>query len=207
MWNDYVKYPLYLLTHPIAGFDDFKRNKKGKMSVALTFLALACIVNIIQYRSTGFIINYNDPQRFNSIKLCLFIILPVVLVTIGNWLITTLFDGKGTLKEIFMMICYSLFPYIVISFPNILLSNILTLDEMAFYFLIQGIGTFLLGYMIFFGMISVHEYGVLKTVITTIFTVAAVGFLLFFFLLFFTLIQQFYNFVYSIYREISVRYF
>ena len=29
--NDYIKYPLYLMSHPIQGFDDFKRENLGKL--------------------------------------------------------------------------------------------------------------------------------------------------------------------------------
>ena len=48
------------------------------------------------------------------------------------------------MKEIFMMICYCLFPLIWSTSIGILLSNILTKDEMAVYTLVNIIGIVLL---------------------------------------------------------------
>ena len=29
--EEFITYPLYIMSHPIKGFDDFKREKKGKL--------------------------------------------------------------------------------------------------------------------------------------------------------------------------------
>lgn len=44
-------------------------------------------------------------------------------------------DGKGGFKDIFIASTYSLVPIILIILPLTLMSNIMTLDEKAFYWL------------------------------------------------------------------------
>ena len=198
--DDCIKLPAYILTHPLKGFEEFKRYKKGKMSVAILFVVLTIFVNILKFQYDGFLVNNNNIKDLNT-----FAQVAVVVVTIGNWAVTTLFDGKGNMKEIFMMICYCLYPLIWSTSIGIILSNILTEDEMAVYTLVNVLGVVLLAYMFFFGIISIHEYGLVQCLLTILFTVVAVLIVLFAFLLFFDLFQRMYGFVYTIYREISLR--
>ena len=132
-------------------------------------------------------------------------VVPVVVIAISNWSVTTLLDGKGKMKEIFMMICYCLYPFIWANGLGILLSNILTQDEMAVYTLVIALGVALLLYMFFFGIISIHEYGLVKCILTILFTVVAALVVIFACLLFFDLFQRMYGFVYTIYEEITLR--
>lgn len=207
MKEDLFKFPLYILTHPIDGFEEFKRYKRGKLYVAIIFIFLMAILSILDYYYTGFIVNPNNPNDLNSINEILYILTPVLLFSIGNWSITTLMDGKGTFKEIFMMTSYSLFPMIIIGYFLIIFSNVITIEEMEFYYILKGIGVILTGYMIFFGLIMIHEYTLLKAILTVIMTIVAMGVIIFISLLFFDLIQQVLGFVLSVYREIVLRYF
>lgn len=205
--NNYLKFPAYILSHPIDGFEQMKREKKGKLSVAFALLFFTCLLQIMNYQYLGFLVNDNNPQYLNSIKLVSFIIILVLLFTVGNWSITTLLDGKGKFKDIFMMVCYSLFPIVLIGYPNILLSHIYTGDEVSFYYIAQGIGTFLLIFLIFMGLLVVHEYSLLRTVATVILTLLAMSVILFISLLLFSLAQQILGFIMGLYQEITWRYF
>ena len=121
MW----KFPIYILLHPLKGFEEFKRYKRGKMSVAIAFVVIACIVNIMKFQYTGFIVNMKSIRDMKSLAQIFYVVGAVAVVTIGNWSVTTLFDGKGNMKNIFMMVCYCLFPYIVCNILGIILSAIL----------------------------------------------------------------------------------
>lgn len=206
IYEHYIKFPGYILAHPIKGFDYFKRENKGKMQVAVTFMILLILLQIIAFQYTGFVVNQNKPEDLNTMKEIGLVVFPILLFTVSNWSVTTLFDGKGKMKEIFMMICYSLYPMIWTTAIGVIFSNFITLDEVGFYGLIIGLGIFLTGYMIFFGLISIHEYGVLKSIGAIAGTVLAILIILFIMLLAFDLLQQIYSFIYTIYREISLRY-
>ena len=203
--DDCIKLPTYILAHPLKGFEEFKRYKKGKMSVAILFVVLTIFVNILKFQYDGFLVNDNNIKDLNTIAQVAYVAGAVAVVTIGNWAVTTLFDGKGNMKEIFMMICYCLFPLIWSTSIGILLSNVLTKDEMAVYTLVNIIGIVLLLYMFFFGIIGIHEYGLVQCLLTILFTIVAALIILFVGILLFDLFQKVYGFLYQIYQEITLR--
>lgn len=202
-----IAYPMYILTHPIQGFTEFKNEKKAKMWAAISILVLYVLMEIFAYQYEGIITNKNNPEKFNSLQIIIYGVIPPVVLAIANWSVTTLLDGKGRMKEIFMMICYSLVPTMLIGYLNILLSNVLTLDEAQFITLLNIIGWVLTGFMVFMGLVVIHEYGMGKTLWSIILTILAALIIAFIALLIFDLAQQIYGFVYSLYKEITTRYF
>mgnify|MGYP003291008235 CR=1 FL=1 len=201
------KHPLYIMSHPVQGWEEFKTEKKGKMWVSIFLLAMYVLMTILAFQFEGIITNKNNPQKFNSIQMLIYGVVPVVVIAVANWSVTTLLDGKGKMKEIFMMICYSLFPVTVFGFVNILLSNVLTLDEANFILLIDILAWVLTGYMAFMGLVVIHEYGIGKTLWSVLLTVVAMLIIAFIALLIFDLAQQIYGFIYSLFKEITTRYF
>lgn len=201
-----VKFPCYILTHPIKGYTDFKNEKKGKMWVAIFILVMFVLEQIVAYKYTGPAFNTNDQTKFNSIQILIYGVVPIILIAVANWSVTTLMNGKGKMKEIFMMLCYSLHPLVVLGFVNVLLSNFLTTDEAQFLTLVNILAITLLCYMAFMGLVVVHEYGIFKTIGSVILTAVAMCVILFVALLIFDLSQQIYGFVYSLYKEIATRF-
>ncbi|BCR36823.1 YIP1 family protein [Mariniplasma anaerobium] len=205
-WFNYFSFPKYILFHPFDGFDEFKRYKKGKLSVAIIFISLFAFFRIFSYQNEGFLINERNPLMLNSLQEIFSVVLLIALFTIGNWSVTTLMEGKGKFKEIVMMTGYALFPIILIGYPAVILSNFLTLEEMAFYQLLMGLAYVSTAWMLFMGVLNIHHYGLAKTILAFILTVVAMAVMMFFGLLFFDLIQQFIEFVLSIYEELNLRY-
>lgn len=206
IFNDYFTFPKYILFHPFDGFEEFKRYKKGRLSVAVTFIILYAFFQIFSYQYLGFVINEHNPSMLNSLNEIFSVGLLIFLFTVGNWSVTTLMEGKGTYKEILMVTGYALFPIIVIGYPAIILSNFLTLEEIAFYQLLMYVAYIGAGFMLFMGILNIHHYGLFKTVLAFIATLVSMSVMMFFGLLFFDLIQQFIAFIVSIYEEISLRY-
>ena len=199
------KYPAYIMTHPVKGYNEFKNEKKGKMWVAVFILLMFVLEEIVAFKFSGPALAINDQTKFSSIKILVFSVLPVILIAVSNWTVTTLMNGKGKMKEIFMMICYSLQPFIILNFVKVLLSNFVTADEAQFLTLINIVAIALLCYMVFMGMVVIHEYGIAKTLLSIILTALALCIILFIALLIFDLSQQVYGFAYTIYKEIATR--
>lgn len=204
--NDVIKFPVYIITHPIQGYNDFKVEKKGKMYAAISILIAYILVQILAYNYTGPVINTNNPMKFNSLQIVILGVIPVILIAVANWSITSLFDGKGKMKEIFMMICYSYFPLVVCGLLKMILSNFVTTDEVLFLTIIDIVGLFGTGYMLFMGLVVIHEYGIFKTIISVLGTVLAILIILFLALLIFDLANQVISFFTSIYKEIMTRF-
>lgn len=203
---DFILFPKHILFHPFDGFEELKRYKKGKMSVAFIFIALYAVFRIFIFQNEGFLVNDRNPLTLNSLSEIFIVILIVGLFTVGNWSVTTLMEGKGSYKEILMVTGYALFPLIIIGFPSVILSNYFTLEEMTFYHLLMGIAYVSTGWMLFMGMLNIHHYGLGKTIVSFIATMVSMAVMIFFGLLFFDLIQQFISFLASIYEELNLRY-
>ncbi len=204
--QNYLSFPKYLLVRPFDGFYEFKHHNVGRLSVAVVFIALFMFFRIYQFQYESFAINPNNPQMLNSLQEIFSAGLLIMLFAVGNWSVTTLMEGKGTFKEILMITGYALFPIIIIGYPAVFVSNFLTLEEMGFYNLTMGISYFLAAWMLFMGILNIHEYGLGKTLIAFLATFVAMSVMMFFGLLFFDLIQQFIAFVSAIYQELSLRY-
>ena len=173
----------------------------------ILLLLMYVLMTILAFQYEGIITNTSNPQKFNSVQMLIYGVVPPVVIAIANWSVTTLLDGKGKMKEIFMMICYSLFPVTIFGFINIVLSNVLTLDESKFILLIDILAWVLTGYMAFMGLVVIHEYGIAKTLWSIILTIVAMLIIAFIALLIFDLAQQIYGFIYSLFKEITIRYF
>jgi hypothetical protein len=94
----------------------------------------------------------------------------------------------------------------VIGFPSVVLSNFLTLEEIALYQLLIAVAYVLTGWMLFMGILNIHQYGLFKTILAFVATAVSMAVMMFLGLLFFDLIQQMIAFVASIYEELSLRY-
>jgi len=206
LFYDYFTFPKYIMAHPFDGYEEFKRYKQGKLSVALVYIMLFAFFRIFSYQYEGFLINPNNPQMLNSLEQIFAALLLIILFSVGNWSVTTLMDGKGTFKEIIMVTGYALFPIVLIGYPSVVISNFLTLEEMGFYTLMIFISYFLTAWMLFLGFLNIHEYGLGKTVLAFIATAIAMMVMMFLGLLFFDLIQQIISFVAAIYEELSLRF-
>ncbi len=205
-YNEVFRFPSYIMSHPVQGWQEFKQEKRGKMSVAITIILLYVVMRMLEYKYTGPVLNTNNPYKFNSITILVYGIMPPILLGVANWSVTTLMDGKGKMKEIFMMLCYSFFPIMIIGFLNIVISNFVTEDEAQFILILNIIGWALTAYMALTGLIGIHEYGLGKMLWSVIATVIATAIIAFIALLLFNLAEQIYSFFYSLYNELATRY-
>ena len=156
-----------------------------------------------QVRAFVFNPYYNVP--LDILKQVALVVLPVVLFSLANWSITTLTEGKGGFKDIFMVTCYSLMPLIIFQFVTPLLSHLMTLDQQVYLTIIDFVGYAWTGLMLLLGIQEIHEYSKGKMVSTLLLTVIGAAIIAFVALLFFSLLQELGSFVYSIYREFSLR--
>ena len=200
-----MKFAMYVLRHPIDAFWEIRFEKKGSIKVGCILLLLTLVAMVFNRQARGFIFNNNYNVPLDMLYQLQILILPVLLFCISNWAITTLMDGKGSFRDIFLVVCYSLIPFILFNFISPLLSNRLSLNDSAYLMIFDAIGYVWSGLMIFIGIKVIHEYSMGKMVATLFLTAAAAAIIIFICLLFFSLLQELGSFAYSIYREFSLR--
>ena len=115
-----LRYALYVITHPFDGFWDLIHEKKGTIAAANTFLALFLIIRVLKLIATNFQFIMAPIQHINVFEEMGSLLLPFIVLCVANWAMTTLFEGKGRFKDIYMGMCYALVPYIIIQLPMIL---------------------------------------------------------------------------------------
>ena len=205
----FLSFPLYIITHPFKGFDDMKYLKKGNIHYAIFILAMAGIVNILRNVYTGFIVSgfYQSTVFINVVPILIFTYSPVLLFCLANWSITTITDGKGSFKEIFLTFSYAMYPMVICTIIGLVLSNVVTGNEVAFarFFLIFG--NWLQYAYLFVGLIMIHEYTFLRAVLMVIFTILAMLIITFVATLFFSLLSNVVWFFDTVYWELGAHWF
>jgi uncharacterized membrane protein YeaQ/YmgE (transglycosylase-associated protein family) len=200
-----LRYALYVITHPFDGFWDLIHEKKGSIAAANTFLILFLLIRVLKLIATNFQFISAPIQHINVFEEMGSLLLPFIVLCVANWAMTTLFEGKGRFKDIYMGMCYALVPYILIQLPMILVSNMLTYEEGSFYSVLLAFSVIWCFFLVFVGLMEIHDYGPGKTFIFLIVTVVGACVILFLMLVFFSLLSDAVAFFVSFYREIVFR--
>lgn len=206
-FRDSLRYSLYIMTHPFDGFWDLTHEKRGSMAAANCLLILNFLTNIWNMRYANFMFNDTRWDRVNIWSEVLGVLAPLLIYCLANWCLTTLFDGKGRLSDIYMGMCYSLTPYILIMNPITIISNVVTKEEGAFIVYFEYLA---LGWVVALMLISImqiHDYSLMKAILAAAFSIFGMLVIVFLIMLFFSLVSDAVAFFYSVGKEIMFRYF
>ena len=201
----FYRLPLYILVRPVDGFYSMKFEKKGRMSLAIINFLLLFLATAINNQYTSVIVNPRHPLALNSFRDFYMLLGILLLFCISNWSVTCLTNGEGKFKEIFMAICYAMTPLILTLIPATILSNFISAEETGFYHMLLSVGMVYFVFLVFMGLLTVHNYTVVKAILTILFTFIALLVIVFLITLLFTLWQQLVVFVTSLYTEIMFR--
>ena len=200
-----LKFALYCTTHPLDGFWDLTHEKRGTYAAANTILFLTLFIRVLKLRYTSFIfvtVYWEDINIFLYIASVAF---PLAMFILGNWGLTTLFDGKGRLGQVYMASCYALTPYRLMQIPLMIFSNFVTVDEAEFYSALSAISLVWAALLFVAAMGQIHEFSAGKNILFIIFSLFAMLVIVFILLLFFSMISQGVAYFISLGREIMFR--
>jgi hypothetical protein len=202
-----LKYSLYVITHPIDGFWDLTHEKRGSVAAANIIIISALLTSIFKLQFTSFLFVKVIWENVNVFQLILGFIAPIIIGCLANWGLTTLFDGKGTIRNIYMGIGYALTPYVLIQFPMIFISNLMTTEEGAFYYYINSFSVIWCGILIMSALMMIHDFTLGKSCLTLVATIVGMLVIVFVFLLFFSLISDAAAYFISLYKEVVFRFY
>ncbi len=200
-----LKFALYCITHPLDGFWDLTHEKRGTYAAANTILFLTLLIRVLKLRYTSFIfitVYWEDINIFLYIASVLF---PLAMFVIGNWGLTTLFDGKARLGQVYMASCYALTPYPLMQFPLMIFSNFVTVDEAEFYSVLSALSLVWAALLFIAAMGQIHEFGMAKNILFMVASLFAMLVIVFILLLFFGMISQGVAYFISLAKEIMFR--
>lgn len=194
----------HVIAHPFDGFWDLKHEKRGSLRAGLIFLAVAVLTFFYQAIGQGYLLNPTGGYS-TILTQVISVCIPILLFVISNWCLTTLFEGEGSFKDIFVAVCYSLLPIPLFTIPATIFSNIVTNDEKDIITLLGTLAFIWAGFLIFFGTMVTHDYSLGKNIIMVICSVVGMAFIMFVALLFTTLLGKIVSFVTNIITEIAYR--
>ena len=203
-FKEELLYGFYVMFHPFDGFYDLKHEHRGSVRAALVFLGVTVLTFFYQGIGQGYVLNPTGSTTTIFTQL-ISVLIPVALFVLGNWCLTTLFEGEGSLKDILIATGYSLVPLPLLIIPATLVSNWVTVTEASLVTLVTTIAFIWAIFLIVFGTMVTHDYPMFKNFITIIGTIVAMAFIIFIVLLFSMLLAKLVSFVTNIVTEIQFR--
>ncbi len=200
-----LRYALHVIVHPFDGFWDLTRERRGSIQAANFIVFMVMLTRILQLQYTSFLFLRVNWARVNVFTECLSILLPIGIFCLANWSLTTLFEGKGRMRDIYMGTAYALTPFVLIQLPLILLSNFVTVEEGSFYSVLSGISMLWCGLLLVCAMMMIHDYSLGKTLAFMVMSLFGMLVIIFVTLMFFSLISDGVAYVVSLYKELSFR--
>ncbi|MCQ2353689.1 MAG: YIP1 family protein [Clostridia bacterium] len=203
-FGEELLYGFHLIFHPFDGFWDLKHEKRGSVRASLVYIAVTILAFFYQDIGSGYLTN---PQGHYTtiVSQAMSILVPFVLWVLANWCLTTLFEGEGSFKDIFIATAYSLLPLPMLVVPVTIYSNFAIKAELDIVSFIGTIAFIWTGLLIFVGMMVTHDYTLFKNFVTSLGTLVGMAFIMFIAILFTTLLGKIVSFITNIIVEINYR--
>jgi len=194
------------IRYPVDSFYYIKKDLRGSLVFALLLYVWVVVVRVVSLYVTSFTFSpYAALWEIRVENEIITTVLVIVLWNAANYLVSTISDGEGRVRDVVIGSAYSLFPYALIALPVALISNVLTLNEVFIYTFSLNITWAWMAIMLFVMVKEIHNYTfseTVKNVLVTIFTMALfvlAGYILY------ILFSQLFDFCSAVIQEIGLR--
>lgn len=200
-----IKYSLYFMRHPIDGCYGVKREGKASLACANILLVAYILISIIDKYFSGFLVKNVREGRYDILTDAGTILVIFIGLTLCNYLVVTINEGEAFLKELYCAYAYCLTPFIVIKPFVVIVSNVLTYNEV---FLISFANIIITVWMLVLMLLTVKEINnfsakdTAKALALTAFTVLILSLLI---VIIYVLFSQVIDFMVSVVREVVYR--
>lgn len=202
--NEKFKVFIGSIFHPFDSFSAIKYNGQGSLKIA-TVSVCAFFVSFV-VKSTLSEFRFDTTSNQYNIWLTLLTTVGVfTLWVVSNWLICSLFSGKGKLSEVYIASAYTLLPLTLINFVQTILTYVVPFSSAG---IITTFGTIAWIYFIFLlcvAMMAIHEYDFFKFVSTTLGVLFLMIFIIFVIVFIVVMLTLMYKFVSNIFEELVYR--
>lgn len=168
--KDFI-YALKTPRHPMDYYYEIRKYRQGSV-LAATVIYVLFFLDFMAFKTLkGFIYQTMkvEDMDIGSIVLGFFILLGLFIIC--NYLVTSINDGDGTFKQIYMIPAYGMMPAMISLLIVTLVSYVLTYNEAFLLTIVLLIGITWSVITIFLGLQTVHDYTFGETVKSIILTV------------------------------------
>ena len=159
-WSYMVK----MLKNPIDEFYDLKKKIHGSTLSATVLFILAFAIYLVDMFGRSFAFRFVDTKGTALLSTAVMFLVPAVLWVIGNYMISAINDGEGTLRSVYVATAYSLVPYIIFGPIVIASTYVLTLNEAVIVHYLWAIAIAWSAILIFVSVREIHDYTIKETV-------------------------------------------
>jgi tetratricopeptide (TPR) repeat protein len=205
LFDDFI-FMFRFIKQPADSFYYIKKKQRGSLLFAGLLYAWVVVARVLSLYLTGFIFNKYTVLAY--IKVGNEVMTTLLLIFIwnaANYLISTISDGEGRVRDVIIGSAYGLFPYALFVLPIALISNVLTLNEIFIYKFSLDIMWFWTGIMLFLMVKEIHNYSFSETVRNVLLTIFTMGLFLLTGYILYVLFSQLYEFIVAIIQEIGLR--
>ncbi|UVI27305.1 YIP1 family protein [Paenibacillus spongiae] len=193
---------LYLIVHPYEGFYRLK-DRKISWTVIVLILALALGTRIFSLFGQGFLAFPFDRGALN-IKFSLgVLIVPWLTWVIANYLVSSVKGGEGRFREVVQSSTFAIVPYIMMTIPITLLSNVLVNEEWIVIELMTNVMWVWVFLLLFVMTQVIHNFDFLEAIKNAGITLFTIGVIWLFVVIVSGLGVNLYDFLTQIYREVT----
>ena len=199
-----LTYAFHILKHPKDTYFGIKREGRASyLSATIIFLIFILFYIIHQYLQ-GYLFKQDFGRQGLTINV-LIVAGVIILYVMMNFLISTLNDGEGKFRDIYVSTIYSLIPYIILILPLTFISHFLTYNEQVVYTLYMFVIYLWVGINLVLSISEIHNYGFFETIKCILLTAFAMVIFVLFVMLIYTFLSQLIDFISSIIKEVSFR--
>lgn len=158
---------LYAFTtarHPLDSYYDIRVNKKGTVLGASILYVLLFISFMLYMLGKGFIYQYYDVQDLDISSIVVGFFAIIILFVVCNYLVTSINDGQGSLKQVYMIPAYASIPMTCVFFGVTAVSYVVTTNEAFFLSVAMVIGVVWTIILMYIGLQTVHNYTAFETI-------------------------------------------
>ncbi len=165
---DEMLYVFQYIKNPADATYEIKRKKRVSMFSATILLVIYFLIYLIYVYKMGFLFNYRVIADVNILEEILKIFIPLLLWVISNTLVSSIREGEGRFKDVYITTIFSLTPIIIVLPIVTILSQVLTYNEEFIINLLMTVGTGA-AFIYFFIMVKETHYYEVKESIGSIF--------------------------------------
>ena len=199
-----LMYGFHVMFPPFDGFYDLKHEHRGSVRASLVFVGIAVLAFFYQGIGQGYVLNPTR-QVTTILTQLISVAVPLFLFVLAKWCLTSLFDGEGSFKDIFVASSYSLLPLPLLIIPATLVSNWVSSSEASIITFIGTLAFIWVRILLFFGTMVTHDYSLFKNLCIIIFTIVAMACIVFIVLLFSMLLSKLVSLITNLITEIQYR--
>jgi hypothetical protein len=191
---------------PADSFYYIKKDLRGSLKFALLIYLWIIVVRVLSIYITGFVFNpYISTTYIRFENVILYVVLAISLWNAANYLVSTISDGEGRIRDVVIGTAYSLFPYAFFVLPIALISNVLTMNEVFLHTFSLNMTYLWTGIMLVIMVKEIHNYTFSETVRNTMVTIFTIGLFVLTGYILYVLFNQLYEFVFAILQEVRLR--